>query len=294
MAELESGAESKDKDQKLIRSQADLARNLAGQECNPQPGHKQLPVMEAGQMDIGCSYKDLSEVGAQTENNLDLLSLYNQARPSTVHFQLKRDGTVLGGGTGAMVKAEENTCKILTDNHVVSEHTKQTYKLDEIKVVTHDGTIYDAKAYKADPGKDLAVVEIATGDKTAQICKPIEFVDTPVTFKESERAVTIGQPYGTGAFYTSEGTFNSQISRQDAVTKLRADKLPPNDNPDRRLDMFDMRGIRGYSGAPAYQLPLSKAEGEKPKAFGVVDMADDMARTLITPVTAQEVKKLTD
>ena len=294
MAEFESGDQGKEKDQKLNRSQADLARNLSGQECNPQPGDRELPVMEAGLMDIGCTYKDLSAGGAQTENNLDLLSLYNQARPSTVHFQLKRDGAVLGGGTGAMVKAEENTCKILTDNHVVSEHTRQTYKLDEIKVVTHDGTVYDAKAYKAEPGKDLAVVEIITGDKTAQICKPIEFVDTPVNFKEQDRAVTLGQPYGTGAFYASEGTFNAQISRQEAVNRLRADKMPPNDNPDRLLDLFSMRGIRGYSGAPVYQLPLSETKGAKIKAFGVVDMADDMARTLITPVTAQDVKKLTD
>ncbi|MBL0185425.1 MAG: trypsin-like peptidase domain-containing protein [Candidatus Obscuribacter sp.] len=308
----------------LERQVADKARDLGGRECQPQPGNKQLMVLEAGQMDIGCSYKDF---GKDSGNNIDVLSLYKEMRPSTVHFELNSKGNKLGGGTGVMVKKEADSCKIMTDNHVVSDDTMRKYGIDDIKVVTEDGTKYDAKMYRANPAKDLAVIEIQTGKDTNKICKPAEAVDQEHKLKPDDAIVTFGQPYGTGTFYTSEGTARGQTTRGRAVRELRADPLPPGDDPNRVMDILTTRATPGYSGAPVYALDNtaakdtdntangnSDAEGNRATSsdkaaaakgndtpardtrrfIGLVDMADERATGLMTPVTQKDIKDLTD
>lgn len=285
----------------LERQVADKARDLGGRECQPQPGNKELMVLEAGQMDIGCSYKDY---GKDSGNNIDVLSLYKEMRPSTVHFELNSQGKKLGGGTGVMVKKEADSCKIMTDNHVVSDDTMKKYGIDDIKVVTEDGTKYDAKLYKADPSKDLAVVEIQTGKDTDRLCKPAAAVDQEQKLQPGDKVVTFGQPYGTGTFYTSEGSARGQITRARAVRELHAAALPPGDNPDRTLDILTMRATPGYSGAPVYAIkdPATGADSASTKSptrdsrrfIGLVDMADERATGLMTPVTNQDIKQLTD
>lgn len=299
----------------LERQVADKARNLGGAECQPQPGNKQLMVLEAGQMDIGCSYKDF---GKDSGNNIDVLSLYKEMRPSTVHFELNSQGNKLGGGTGVMVKKEADSCKIMTANHVVSDDTMRKYGIDDIKVVTEDGTKYDAKMYRANPAKDLAVVEIQTGKDTDKICKPAQAVDQEHKLEPNDAIVTFGQPYGTGTFYTSEGTARGQTTRGRAVRELRADPLPPGDDPNRVMDIVTTRATPGYSGAPVYALDNAATKGVTGAAkvddttangidtpakapdrdinrfIGLVDMADERVTGLITPVTQKDIKDLTD
>jgi len=262
---------------------SDTVNDIGGNRCPKQPAAGELPVMELGQMDPGCNYKDFSS----TDDDKQVLNLYNLTRPSTVLFELKSQGQTIGGGTGVMVKDDGGSCKILTDNHVVSDATRKKHNIDEIKAVTADGTAYDITLHKAKPEKDLAVVSIKP--KSDDICHPIEFVDSEKQFQPGDKAITFGQPYSSGSVYVSEGTYSSSLTRLDASRQLRAEKPPADDDGSRRLDRFNMRAIRGYSGGAVY------APGQNPeKAVGVVDMADDMSTMLMTPVTAAEVKDLTD
>lgn len=262
---------------------SNTVNDIGGNRCPKQPAAGELPVMELGQMDPGCNFKDFTG----TDDDKQVLNLYNLTRPSTVLFELKSQGQTIGGGTGVMVKDDSGSCKILTDNHVVSDATRKKHNIDEIKAVTADGTAYDITLHKAKPEKDLAVVSIKP--KSDDICHPIEFVDSEKQFQPGDKAITFGQPYSSGSVYVSEGTYSSSLTRLDASRQLRAEKPPADDDGSRKLDRFNMRAIRGYSGGAVY------APGQNPeKAVGVVDMADDMSTMLMTPVTAAEVKDLTD
>jgi hypothetical protein len=268
-----------------LRYPADTARDLGGRECTVQPKGNELPVLDPAAQDIGCGYKDYSSPSIAAPGGIDVIKLYRENRPSIVHFKLEnKDGVNLGGGTAFMAKATDDSCRLVTDNHVVSKETMEKFGVVKIEAVTADGRIWPVEPYRSKPEKDMASVSIHTGKDTASLCKPLEVEDGPIAVGES--AVTIGTPFATGAIYVADGVKRGEIGRGDAVKNLRAEKLPPGDDPNRKVDIFLMRATPGFSGGAMFD--------KSGKVKELVDMADGMTTTLGTPITRADVKDLTD
>lgn len=268
-----------------LRYPADTARDLGGRECKVQPQGNELPVLDPAVQDIGCGYKDYSSSSVAAPGGIDVIGLYKEVRPSVVTFKLEnKDGVNLGGGTGFMAKAEDNVCKIVTDNHVVSKETMDKFGIVKIEAVTADGRVWPVEPYKSKPSKDMASVTIATGNETASLCKPLAVEDGPV--KEGESLVTIGTPFATGAIYVADGEKTGQVGRGDAVRRYHAAKPPDGDDPDRTVDIFLMRAMPGFSGGAMFD--------KERKVRELVDMADGVVTTLGTSITKADVKELTE
>jgi len=91
-------------------------------------------------------------------------------------------------GSGVIVDADKGY--IVTNNHVIA-------KADEIQVTLRDGRSFKAKVIGADPGVDLAVLQIKAKNITA-----VPFSDANKA-RVGDFVVAIGNPFGLGQTVTS-------------------------------------------------------------------------------------------
>ncbi len=263
-------------------SQGDKARSFFGNECPLQPGPTELPTLDVGRNTQGCQFRDFAQ--PDTSSGMDILALYKEKRPSIV--QLKMDGHKdkggqsvpdNWGGTAFMVAKEENSCLAITDNHVVNGVPNINGIPDKRTAVTNTGESFDAKVIATDKTQDLALIEIATGDKTAAICKPLEIVDNKMD-QANVPAVAIGQAYTSGGFFVAEGTFDGIKKRTDTQP---APALLPGEDADRDVQVLTMHVRPGVSGAPAFE--------KDGKVAGVIDMGGGLGFAISTPITKQTI-----
>ena len=268
----------------------DEAKDFYGKVCTEQPQGDELLVLSRGPFSSGCDKQDYGSSDGSARD-FDVLKLYKEARPSIVYFQMKGVTEAGGkgpankefswGGSGFIIEAENGKSLVLTDNHVVAGTGMDSkVKVNETKVVLSNGEVLDAKIVSADPSRDLALVEIDTGDKTKDI-DPIEIPETMVNPEGSPALVSFGQPYTSHTIYTSEGTADRIVKRSDFN---RVIKPLDGEDPNRPMLVMMLPVRTGFSGAAV----LDK-DG---KAIGVVDLETSPFSSLATPINKQVIQEL--
>jgi serine protease Do len=104
-------------------------------------------------------------------------------------FAMPREIIQRSLGSGVIIGKEST---VLTNVHVIQDATK-------IKVILHDGRVYDAKVAVKDDKIDLAVLQIQ--DPNVQLV-PIE-IGNPETMEVGDMVVAIGNPFGVGTTVTT-------------------------------------------------------------------------------------------
>ncbi|MDR1986958.1 MAG: Do family serine endopeptidase [Treponema sp.] len=89
-----------------------------------------------------------------------------------------------GLGSGIIVRQNQDTYYVLTNNHVVGD-------VNEIMVVTNDGTEYPATLVGKDERKDLAMVSFKTSDT-----HPLAELGDSDAVKVGDWAIAVGNPLG--------------------------------------------------------------------------------------------------
>lgn len=268
----------------------DEAKDFYGKVCTEQPQGDELLVLSRGPFSSGCDKQDYGP-GDGSTRDFDVLKLYKEARPSIVYFQMK--GTTEGGGkqpagkefnwggSGFIIEAENGKSLIVTDNHVVAGTGMDSkVKVNETKVVLADGEVLDGKIVAADPTRDLALVEIDTGEKTKEI-DPIEIPDKMMSPDGSPALVSFGQPYTSHTIYTSEGTADRIVKRSDFN---RVIKPLDGEDPNRPVLVMMLPVRTGFSGAAV----LDK-DG---KAVAVVDLETSPFSSLGTPIDKEIINEM--
>lgn len=261
----------------------DEAKDFSGKACASQPNDGEILVLPRGPFSDGCDKQDYSSSDGSNKD-FDVLSLYKEARPAVVYFQMKgvteSGGKSPGGkefqwgGSGFIIEAENGKSLVLTDNHVVAGTGMDSkVSVKETKVVLADGEILDGKIVGADPSRDLAIVEINTGDKTKDI-KPIQIPDKEMDPSGNPALISMGQPYTSHTIYTSEGTADRTIKRSELNRVIK-----PLDGEDQNRDVLVMMmPIRtGFSGAAVID--------KSGKAVGVVDIETSPFSSIATPIS---------
>lgn len=264
-------------------SNSDKARSFFGTECPIQPSPTELPTLDVGRNTQGCQFRDFGQPDSSS-SGIDILALYKEKRPSIV--QLKMDGhkdkngqsiPENWGGTAFMVSKEANSCLAITDNHVVNGVPNVNGIPDKRTAVTHSGESFDATVIAVDKSQDLALIEIATGDKTGTLCKPLEIVDSKMD-QANVPAVAIGQAYTSGGFLVAEGTFDGMKKRGDAQ---QAPAPLPGEDAARDVQVLTMHVRPGVSGAPTFE--------KDGKVAGVIDIGGRLGFAISTPITKQTI-----
>ncbi|CAN5313143.1 hypothetical protein BH11CYA1_BH11CYA1_23860 [soil metagenome] len=267
------------------RSQSDKARSFFGTECPVQPSATELPVLDVGRNTQGCQFRDFGQPDSSS-SGIDILALYKENRPGIVQLKIDghkdKDGQASPvpenwGGTAFMVAKEANSCLAITDNHVVNGVPNVNGIADKRTAVTISGDSFDVKVIAADKSQDLALIELATGDKTTAVCKPLEIVDSKMD-KANVPAVAIGQAYTSGGFFVAEGTFDGIEKRDNAKA---APPPLPEENGARDVQLLTMHVRPGVSGAPAFD--------KDGRVAGVIDIGGRLGFAISTPITKQTI-----
>jgi S1-C subfamily serine protease len=125
---------------------------------------------------------DVSAV-ADAEEQL-IINIYARVSPSVVFIQTSGEGGFLeeGAGSGFIYDREGH---IVTNNHLVEGRS-------DILVTLADETIVPAAVRGADPGSDLAVLQV---DLPPEQLPPVELGDSR-SLQAGQRAIVIGNPFG--------------------------------------------------------------------------------------------------
>lgn len=258
----------------------DEAKDFYGRTCKVQPSKDELLVLTRGPFSSGCDLQNYSS-GSTDSSSIDVLQLYKDARPSVVYFQMKgntESGKDAGkemswGGSGFIIEAANGKSLVVTDNHVVAgTGMDKTVSVTDTKVVLSDGDVVQGRVVAADPSRDLALVEIDTGDKT-KLIKPIAIADRQLNPEGSPPIVAFGQPYTSHTVYTSEGNADRTLVRSDLNRLI---KPLPGEDANRPILSMMMPIRTGFSGGAV----LDK-NGD---AIGVVDIETSPFTSIATPI----------
>ncbi len=267
----------------------DLARDFYGKSCVQQPQGDEILVLPRSPFSQGCDKQDFGGSGSQNPD-FDVLKLYKDARPAVVYFKMKGSSEGGGkipagqemnwGGSGFIIEAEAGKSLVITDNHVVAGTGMDSkVSVNSTKVVLADGEILDGKVVASDLSRDLALVEIETGEKTSQI-EPIELADNELAANGSQ-IISLGQPYTSNTIYTTTGSAESMIKRSSLNNVLKA--LDGEDlNREMLLMMMPIR--TGFSGAAVL-------DGTG-KAVAVADIETSPFSSVATPVNKAIIEEL--
>jgi S1-C subfamily serine protease len=174
--------------------------------------------------------------------DMDLKELYDGIRPSVV--RVTSFDKVWGipynwrNGNGFFLKDESlndaNTCRVMTDNHVVA-------KDDRAIIQTADGKTMSGVVEKRDLDNDLAIIRVDKVKDTAKQCPGLAIADKEGAAFDGAIAVRARHEPG----YIG-GRVGALISRSN-VWPL---EILPGENLDRKLLAVSMRGTKpGDSGA---------------------------------------------
>ena len=109
----------------------------------------------------------------------------NKREPETKEFR----STAMG--SGVIVKKENNTVYILTNNHVVGE-------ADEITIHLYDERIFEAEIVGTDPRRDIALVKFETKEDI-----PVAVLGDSDNVQVGDISFAIGNPLGFSSTFTS-------------------------------------------------------------------------------------------
>lgn len=151
---------------------------------------------------------DISAV-ADAEEQL-IINVYARVSPSVVFVQASGEGGFLeeGAGSGFIYDREGH---IVTNNHLVEGR-------GDILVGLADETIVPARVIGADPGSDLAVLQV---DLPPEQLSPVELGDSQ-NLQIGQRAIVIGNPFGLERTVTT-GVISSlrrTLDRQDSDFRI--------------------------------------------------------------------------
>lgn len=204
-------------------------------------------------------------------DNLNLVSIYQEAREGVVHIRGQLHETKAGQtetkevtGTGFFVTSDG---KLATDYHVVKN-------LQNLTVETADGRIFPAKIEAVSPKNDLAIVKVEyKGALNSFHVLPLAERSTNLWWGDD--VVVLGYPNGWKDMYVSPGTFSSTCLLKDLLPNLK-DGLIAGENPDRVLLESITHIENGNSGGP-----ILDSAG---RVVGVVGISNLSNRAEATPV----------
>lgn len=259
----------------------DEAKDFYGKTCQVQPNNEQLLVLTRGPFSAGCDLQNYGPDSSGAGSTIDVLQLYKDARPSVVYFQMKgntESGPDTGkemnwGGSGFIIEAENGKSLVVTDNHVVAgTGMNKRITVTDTKVVLSDGAIVEGKVIAADPSRDLALVEIDTGEKT-KLIKPIAIADRQLNPEGNPPVVSFGQPYTSHTVYTAEGTADRVMVRKELNRLI---KPLEGEDPERPILSMTLPVRTGFSGGVVVD--------NTGKAVGVVDIETSPFTSIATPI----------
>ncbi len=146
---------------------------------------------------------------ADAEEQL-IINVYARVSPSVVFIQTSGEGSFLeeGAGSGFIYDRDGH---IVTNNHLVEGR-------NDILVTLADDTIVPARVIGADPGSDLAVLQV---DLPPERLPPVELGDSR-HLQVGQRAIVIGNPFGLERTVTT-GVISSlrrTLDRQDSDFRI--------------------------------------------------------------------------
>ena len=184
--------------------------------------------------------KDASHTTANvsSDNEMSTSAIAEKASPSVVEINVKGVSTTYGlfGGTYETESAGSgviisNDGYIVTNNHVVEGGT-------EYKVVTYDGTEYEAHLVGRDEKSDIGVLKINADDLTPAVIGDSDKVAV------GDKSVVIGNPLGTLGGTVTDGII-SAINREITINNESMNLLQTNatiNSGNSGGGMFDGRG----------------------------------------------------
>ncbi len=146
---------------------------------------------------------------ADAEEQL-IINIYARVSPSVVFIRTSGEGGLLeeGAGSGFIYDRDGH---IVTNNHLVEDRS-------EILVTLADETTAPARVIGADPGSDLAVLQV---DAPPEQLPPVELGDSR-NLQVGQRAIVIGNPFGLERTVTT-GVISSlrrTLDRQDSDFRI--------------------------------------------------------------------------
>ncbi len=253
--------------------------SLFGTVCKRQPRADELPVLEAGKFSSGCVYQNFDENSSTRAN-------YEAGKKSAAHFYSRSGEWTSAGaiGSGFAVAKTEDSCLILTDNHVVADSD------NDFQVKMSDGVLHDAKVLKRKLENDLALVEVSTGGDTSSVCKPASVTDSERVEdfgKKDDTLTAVGYPAHSKSLYVSNGEVQGITARSNYRDGDGNElKMLHGEDANREIILLDARVEGGNSGSAIFN--------SKSQVGALVDAGDSdhMRNAMATPINKKMVDEM--
>lgn len=145
-------------------------------------------------------------------NSTDITTTYD------IFFGRKYDNEEVGSGSGIIIGQSDSAILIVTNNHVVSGAVK-------IEITFADESKAEAKVRGANPGSDLAVLEVAIDDLSEDTLNSIKVarLGDSDSLKAGEMVIAIGNALGYGQSVTVG--YISALNREIEVEGIKMNLL---------------------------------------------------------------------